>query len=242
MHVLCCVGHQQSSPPQAPLFPPGSPEDLLQSCTHFLRGELTTLIEEQAQLATGAFHAGSATALRFRYGSHLVLVPELRKAPPSRRVSFLHPSASRRPHPPPSFITRLKCALPLCTPPPPPAYSGSSVPVGSLAAPPSTSMGSTHSPCLDVVGGLGTPPVVPRDAVASSQAAAVECSPLARALAACMPQARVPSPCGSGAGSGSGSGSMGECDVGTLGPSPDLSGAMTDGACHVFFGCCSGLA
>ena len=89
-------------------------------------------------------------------------------------------------------------------------------------------MGSTHSPCLDVVGGLGTPPVVPRDA------AAVECSPLARALAACMPQARVPSPCGSGAGSGSGSGSMGECDVGTLGPSPDLSGAMTDGACHVF--------
>ena len=101
LHVLCCVGHQQSSPPQAPLFPPGSPEDLLQSCTHFLRGELTTLIEEQAQLATGAFHAGSATALRFRYGSHLVLVPELRKAPPSRRVSFLHPSASRRPHPPP---------------------------------------------------------------------------------------------------------------------------------------------
>ena len=118
MHVLCCVGHQQSSPPQAPLFPPGSPEDLLQSCTHFLRGELTTLIEEQAQLATGAFHAGSATALRFRYGSHLVLVPELRKAPPSRRVSFLHPSASRRP--PPLFITRLKCALPLCTPPPTP--------------------------------------------------------------------------------------------------------------------------
>ena len=121
LHVLCCVGHQQSSPPQAPLFPPGSPEDLLQSCTHFLRGELTTLIEEQAQLATGAFHAGSATALRFRYGSHLVLVPELRKAPPSVGFRFcirLHLVAPT----PPLCLSRVSSVpFPFALLPPPPA-------------------------------------------------------------------------------------------------------------------------
>ncbi len=45
---------QAPSPPPVPLFHSPAPEDLLASCTAFLRGELVALLAEQAALGTGA--------------------------------------------------------------------------------------------------------------------------------------------------------------------------------------------